>query len=140
MTLRIHEPSASSPREVVVARPYALIGRITGADIVIDDRAVSTRHAYLHLDRRGLFVVDLATRTGTRLGTTRRPAGWLRPGEALEIAGRRIELADARVDGQPPAGPGAGDPSDPLADAGAGALPRVTLYPAAPPPAPQVHR
>ena len=63
-TLRVRD--GGSDRIVTVRRPFALLGRIAGSDVGIDDRAVSARHTYLHLDRRGLFGVDLATRTGTR--------------------------------------------------------------------------
>ncbi|HWE37793.1 MAG TPA: FHA domain-containing protein [Isosphaeraceae bacterium] len=131
--LRLDDPAAD-PLELRVDRPYALIGRTPGADLRIDDRAVSGRHVYLHLDRRGLFVVDLATRTGTRLEGIDRPYGWLRPGEALEVAGRRVTLLDLEVldAGGPADGPEAPadePPPDLLADAASAPLVRVTLYP-----------
>ena len=64
------------------------------------DRAVNAQHVYLHLDPRGVFAVDLLTRTGTRLRRhgPRRP-GWLAPGEWIEVAGRRIEPVRIRIDG-----------------------------------------
>lgn len=130
--LRLDDPAAD-PVELKVDRPYALIGRAPGADLVIDDRAASGRHVYLHLDRRGLFAIDLATRTGTRFEGLERPYGWLKPGEALEVAGRRITLLDleiARDDGAPADGADAADgPPDLLADAPTAPLVRVTLYP-----------
>src|SRR4051794_26668585 len=73
---RLRVGDAGSGRVVEIARPFALIGRVAGADVQIEDRAVSARHVYLHLDRRGLFAVDLATRTGTRFGGAPRSAGW----------------------------------------------------------------
>jgi len=126
--LRISEPGQAGPgAEVTIDRPFALIGRREGADVQINDRAVSGRHLYLHLDRRGLFWVDLATRTGTRMDGRERPSGWLRPGGSLEVAGRRIELLECRVrDALPESG---FPPADPLSDAGTLPLARVTLYP-----------
>jgi len=47
-----------------------IVGRAPDADIIIDDRAASARHAYLHLDPRGVYAVDLVTRTGTRIEET----------------------------------------------------------------------
>lgn len=125
------EPGAAT-RTVRVGRPFGLIGRAEGADVRLEDPAVSARHVYLHLDRRGLFAVDLATRTGTRVGPGGGPAGWLRPGQALEVAGARIELAAARVEGPEPAGAARIDPADPLADSGPAPRVRVMLYPGRP--------
>ena len=79
---------------------YALVGRTPHAALELDDREVNARHAYLHLDARGVYVVDLATRTGTRINGGHRGAGWLRPGDWLEVAGRKIELQRIRVNGQ----------------------------------------
>jgi len=139
--LRVAEPAGGPARELTIDRPFAVVGRLSGAAVRIDDRAVGSRHLYLHLDGRGLFAVDLATRTGTRFDGRERPSGWLRPGQSLEIAGRRIELlecrtrdadADADADPDPPAGEGADADADLLADAGAAPLARVTLYPTLP--------
>jgi hypothetical protein len=122
---------------VRVARPFALIGRISGADVQIEDRAVSGRHVYLHLDRRGLFAVDLATRTGTRFGNSAQGAAWLRPGDALEIADRKVEVLEVQVWGGDPPLPGGPSPADPLGDAGDAPLARLTLYPDRPPGTPR---
>src|SRR3954471_1101296 len=79
-------------RVVKVRRPYALVGRSADADVVVDDRAASARHAYLHLDARGVYAVDLVTRTGTRVNGVERVVGWLKPGDSIEVAGRKVEL------------------------------------------------
>src|SRR5450432_3940599 len=92
---------SESDRLVKILRSFAIVGRGDGADIVINDRNVSTRHTYLHLDHRGVYAVDLVTRTGTRLNGEARMVGWLRPGEWLEIAGRKIELVRIRLGGTP---------------------------------------
>jgi pSer/pThr/pTyr-binding forkhead associated (FHA) protein len=126
-TLRIRE--GETDRILRIRRPFALLGRIAGSDIRIEDRAVSARHVYLHLDHRGVFGVDLATRTGTRFGPNRHSSGWLRPGQAFEVAGRQVELLEARAFGiEPWPDPGAplGDPL--LADSGGTPLLGVTLH------------
>ena len=113
---------------VSVPVPYGVIGRAPGGALVLDDSAVSSRHAYLHLDGRGLFVVDLATRTGTRVGSGGGPYGWLGPGQRLEIAGIVIEVVEIRYESEddvvidPP-------PSNPLDDAGDASLVQLTLFP-----------
>jgi pSer/pThr/pTyr-binding forkhead associated (FHA) protein len=125
--LRVHEvENQAGPRLVEVHRPYALIGRAPGADVVIDDQSVSARHAYLHLDRRGVFAVDLATEDGTRIGPHARLADWIRPGDALEIAGRHIELAALNIDDPDPDDTTA---PDPLGDSLDSSCVHVTLFP-----------
>lgn len=123
-TLRVR--GAGEDRSVEVRRPFALVGRLPGVDLRIEDAAVSARHAYLHLDRRGVYGVDLSTRTGSRFGPDRGASGWLRPGLAFEVAGRRIELVEVRLagDGLDP-GPA---PADPLADTPGAPLTGVTLH------------
>jgi pSer/pThr/pTyr-binding forkhead associated (FHA) protein len=128
-TLEVHEPGAPGPRLVPVGRPFALIGRIAHADLRFDDRDVSARHVYLHADARGLFAVDLATRTGTRFGEAEAPCGWLRPGESFEVAGRSIRVASFELDGRPVAPPPCA--VNLLTDAGDVPLAALTLEPVA---------
>jgi pSer/pThr/pTyr-binding forkhead associated (FHA) protein len=123
---------------VTIDRPHALVGRISGADVGIDDPAVSARHTYLHLDHRGLYAVDLATRSGTRVGDDGLASGWLGPGQVIEIAGHRLEVLTCRVDGAELLGAVSGTTEDPLADAGPTPLARVTLYATREPRSPMV--
>ncbi|CAN5643641.1 hypothetical protein BH23PLA1_BH23PLA1_24640 [soil metagenome] len=138
LRLRIRPPDGRPGRVLRIARPFALIGRGAGADLRINAPDASTRHAYLHLDHRGLFGVDLATRTGTRFSGAPLAAAWLRPGEAFEIADHQIEVLEAALDPNspfPPPGPAsnAQGPIDPLADASKSSLVRLTLFPHQPP-------
>ncbi len=88
---------SSGERIVHVRRPFGLLGRLDGADIQIDDRAVSARHVLFHVDSRGLFAMDLSSRTGTRFAVPGVPAAWLDPGDEIEVAGRVIRFLDYRV-------------------------------------------
>jgi hypothetical protein len=99
MRFRVQRAARGSNRIVAVRRPFALVGQAPGADIAVGDRAASDRHVYIHLDHRGVYAVDLATPSGTRFGGACGSAGWLRPGDWLEVAGSRIELLEARIDG-----------------------------------------
>lgn len=118
-----HEPD----RLVKVRRPFALIGRSPDADISIDDKAASARHAYLHLDPRGVYAVDLVTRTGTHINGSSRMSGWLRPGDWVEVAGRKIQLLRIRINGVS-VEPGPCE-DDLLADTDRDALPTLSLEP-----------
>jgi pSer/pThr/pTyr-binding forkhead associated (FHA) protein len=125
LTLRIRGSGFGAGRPLTIRRPFALLGRGESCDVRIDDPMVSTRHAYMHIDRRGIFVVDLATRSGLRINDVATTAGWLRPGQALEVGGRRVEIVSAHVDGVSSfAGP---NPRSLLADAGETTLARLSL-------------
>ena len=110
-----------------IDRPYALIGRTAGADLRIVDRQVSARHVYLHLNERGLFAIDLATRTGTRFDDEAVGSTWLAPGQGLEVAGHRVEVVAAHVNGQDLTG--AAEDARPLTDTSETALPRLAMHP-----------
>lgn len=114
MVLRLRGMGREPDRVVRVDRPFALIGQAADCDVCIRDRDVSPRHAYLHLDARGAFAVDLATRLGTRIDGADQSAGWLAPGRRLEVAGREVELLEIRLDGRVVDPPPCDD--DPLAD------------------------
>jgi pSer/pThr/pTyr-binding forkhead associated (FHA) protein len=113
---------------VSVRVPYGVIGRASGGALVLNDPAVSSRHAYLHLDNRGLFVVDLATRTGTRVGSGGGLSGWLGPGQRLEIAGITIEVVEIQRESNDGI-VAASLPSNPLHDASNAPLAQLTLFP-----------
>ncbi|MCU1376832.1 MAG: odhI 2 [Actinomycetia bacterium] len=118
-------------RVVSSDEPHGKIGRAPGSTQTIDDPAVSSRHVYLHLDRRGLFAVDQATRTGTRVGAGGGPWGWLRPGDRLEVAGHWVEVVEVRLaSGSDDAGVGNECPLD---DTGVAPFVRLTLHPSEPP-------
>jgi pSer/pThr/pTyr-binding forkhead associated (FHA) protein len=127
ITVKVRGPGSEPARTFRVRRPFALLGRIIGADLRIDDQDVDDRHSFLILDRRGLFGVDLLSRTGTRFAAEATASAWLGPGDILEIAGRRIEIIQLRVDGQTI------DPSlstdEPFAEVHASKLPALTLEP-----------
>ncbi|MFO0951432.1 MAG: FHA domain-containing protein [Isosphaeraceae bacterium] len=127
MMFRVAGKGAGPDRLVKVRKPFALVGRAPDTDVVVEDRAASARHAYLHLDPRGVYAVDLVTRTGTRIKGTDRPVGWIRPGDRIEVAGHRIELLRIRIGGHvvEPAPCSA----NLLADSDRPNLPGVTLEP-----------
>lgn len=119
-------------RVVSIDAPYGVIGRDPATTLRLNDPAVSSRHVYLHLDRRGLFAVDLATRSGTAVGPGGQPSGWLVPGDFLEIARHRIEVVEVRLGSSE--GPTIGDPDgSPLDDTGDLPFVNLALYPDEPP-------
>jgi pSer/pThr/pTyr-binding forkhead associated (FHA) protein len=76
------------------APPFVLVGRDTAADLNLDDPAVSRRHAFLQVIGGHVFAVDLGSRTGLLWGNQSRRAGWLAPGQALDIGPFALRLPD----------------------------------------------
>jgi len=118
---RVVDPSGRA-RVVHVSRPFAVAGRAPSAAIRLGSPGASLLHLYLHLGPRGLFAVDLASRTGTRFDGDDRRSGWTGVGRALEVAGWRIEPIGLDV---APTGPPSGSP---IEDEAADLVP-MTLVP-----------
>ena len=73
-------------------RPYVVVGRDPRCDLLLDDRAVSPRHAYLQVVGGNLFCVDLGSRLGTYLGGRCQRTGWIGPRQAVRIGPYRVRL------------------------------------------------
>ena len=130
MTIRVKAKESGSDRVIRVRRPYAIVGRSSGADLRIDDPAISGRHLYLHLYRRGVFAVDLLTRSGTRDSTGLITTTWVPVGASLELAGYQVELVEMRIHGVPLTPSPCQD--DPIAEFTAVDTLQVTLVPRSP--------
>jgi DNA-binding NtrC family response regulator len=68
------------------------IGAGTDADIVVDDQAVSRRHAELELVPEGLLVRDLQSRNGTFCGSQRIQTAVLSLGSTLRVGATELRL------------------------------------------------
>lgn len=67
-----------------------VLGRANGADLVINDGTLSSRHFALHADAGGWAVEDLKSRNGTKLGGVS-----LVPGQRHPLAnGARLDAAN----------------------------------------------
>jgi pSer/pThr/pTyr-binding forkhead associated (FHA) protein len=82
-----------------IDRPFVRIGGTGCADLRLAGHGTHAHHVYLHLDRRGLFALGLTGRDGLRIDGKAMPAGWLRAGQTMMVAGRKIEIVALRVDG-----------------------------------------
>lgn len=108
---------------VRVDRPFAVAGQAADCDLRLEGAAISGRHVYLHLDPRGVYAVDLITRSGMRINGVDQAAAWLVPGDWIEVGDQRVELLRIRIGGtvvDPPPGD-----DDPLS--GPGPCPLVAL-------------
>jgi hypothetical protein len=85
-----------APRSVALAGERTVVGRAPGADVHIEDEAVSWNH--LEVERRGevLLATDLDSRNGTTLNgePLDRPRR-VRDGDVLIVGGHRLEISEA---------------------------------------------
>ena len=109
IALRVRDKRQRSWRMVKVRHPYAVIGRHSQADLVINRPDVAEHHVFLFLDARGLFGVDLRTDRGTRFAGSIGEAAWLGAGDLIEVGDHAIEIVQLRVNGAVLDGPLADD-------------------------------
>lgn len=128
ITLRVRPQDTRSSRIVRSRGPVFLVGRHPAADLVLADRRVAPRHLMMVLDRRGLFCVDLLSRTGTRFAGQPIGSIWLGAGDVVELAGTRLEILRLRSDGTAIDPTPPGDEVDPFAPADP-RLDRLVLLP-----------
>ena len=77
LQLVVESPTADGRELRLLHQPFALIGRDSRADLVLDHARVSRRHVYFQMIEGRAFYVDLESRTGTRIGGEVRKHGWL---------------------------------------------------------------
>src|SRR5438874_5267013 len=87
--LRLVVESSAGIIERNFEQPFALIGRDPRADIRFDDPGLSNRHAYLQFIAGRLLFVDFKKKKNAR------QAGWLDPGQAIELGPIRLRLHES---------------------------------------------
>jgi len=127
LTLRIEGPGPQAAETVVLAQPFAMVGRNDRADLTLDHDLVSRRHAFLQMIEGKVFYIDMGSRTGSAVGDSPSEWGWVGPGQGLRVGPYTLRLPGAGAG----AGAGAVDPpaANPLLSRSSerADLPRVSL-------------
>jgi predicted component of type VI protein secretion system len=89
--------------KIVVSKPYLIIGRNAGCDLVLSHESVTKQHAYLQVLDGRLYCIDQASRTGIFWKDHPRLYGWLEQGEWIQIGPYRITLEQLVGDEHPAA-------------------------------------
>ncbi|MWC00377.1 FtsK/SpoIIIE domain-containing protein [Agromyces seonyuensis] len=88
--MRIHNgPEAG--RAVPIPAGASIIGRLEPADVLLQDRLVSKRHARVEVDR-GIELVDLNSANGIRVDGGRLPRITVIPGQIITIGGTEVSF------------------------------------------------
>jgi pSer/pThr/pTyr-binding forkhead associated (FHA) protein len=100
----VESPSVEGRELRLLHQPFALIGRDSRADLVLDHARVSRRHVYFQVIEGRAFWVDLESRTGTRVDGEMQKHGWLvRGGQPLCVGPYVIRrVVDDSLDGNEP--------------------------------------
>jgi pSer/pThr/pTyr-binding forkhead associated (FHA) protein len=85
LRLSVSNERSGETEDVVIDRPWAVIGGAENCDLRILHPDISQRHAYLQFADGRLFCCDLASRTGTHRAKGGRLSGWLTPGEPIYL-------------------------------------------------------
>ncbi len=90
LVVGIDEPGVSSVSWRVLDRPFAVVGRGPETDLVLNNPALSRRHAYLQMIGGRLFFIDLHSRSGSFWGDERGIWGWVNPDPGIRVGPYRL--------------------------------------------------
>ena len=91
-------------------QPFAVIGRDPNCDIVLEDKQVSRRHAYLQAIGGWVFWVDLDSQLGTFAANQSAKSGWLGGGRIIAVGPsdirhlQEVKAPTAEAESVPPQG------------------------------------
>ncbi len=97
ITLVIESVDRQELHEIAADCRFVLVGRAPDCDLQIDHPDVSRRHALLVRWQNALYCIDLASRTGTRIGPAGPMFGWVTPVSAASIGPVRFWQTAAHV-------------------------------------------
>ncbi len=95
-------------RHVPLTSARLVVGASAGADIVVRDPTVSSRHCALSVLGAGVVIEDLGSRNGTFVGSARVHEAWGRAGTTVSIGHSTLIMLPAEST------PGASPPGEPL--------------------------
>ncbi len=81
----------------VLHQPFAIVGRDPRADVPLEHRLVSRRHAYLQVVEGCVFWIDLGSRLGIHAAGRPRKHGWLTRDEPMRVGPYGLRLGGGRV-------------------------------------------
>lgn len=94
LRLQVTDERSGASEELLIDRPFALIGNSETSDVRLVHPDVSRNHAYLQMIEGRVLCCDLASRTGTHWGEEIRSRGWMEIGEPIFVGPFSLRLVD----------------------------------------------
>ncbi|MSR60146.1 MAG: FHA domain-containing protein [Planctomycetaceae bacterium] len=94
LQLRVTDERTGHSEDVLVERPFAVLGSSELCDVRMVHPDVSRHHACVQILEGRALCCDLGSRTGTHWGTEIRSRSWLAPGELIFLGPFRVELIE----------------------------------------------
>lgn len=85
LRLAVRNERSGETEDVLIDRPWMVIGGAENCDLRILHPDISQRHVYLQFAEGRVFACDLASRTGTHWSTDGRSSGWVNAGEPIYL-------------------------------------------------------
>ncbi len=95
LQLVVSRQGADEPRMRLLRQPFAILGRDSGADLVLDHSGVARRHVYLQVVEGWTFWVNLEGAGGRRRNGEPQTTGWLEGDQVLSLGPYTIRRARA---------------------------------------------
>ena len=93
--LRLIDPDRRM--EYILGKPVVIVGRLPGADLVLEWPKLSRVHCRLEWRRTRWWITDLESANGFYIDGMRRRECELRPGSSLTIADRTLDIDQIAV-------------------------------------------
>ncbi len=91
--ITVKGPGIDTPCTWQLSQPYLIIGSAPGTGLVLPNKKIRRRHAYLHITETGIFFVDLLEGTSSQYDRTPPLDRWFSDGEILKLGSYELHFA-----------------------------------------------
>lgn len=91
--ITVNGPGIDTPCTWHLSQPYLIIGSAPGTGLVLPNKKIRRRHAYLHITETGIFFVDLLEGVSSQYDGTPQLDRWFSVGEILKVGSYELHFA-----------------------------------------------
>ena len=90
--ITVKGPGIDTPCTWQLSQPYLIIGSAPGAGLILPNKKIRRRHAYLHITETGIFFVDLLEDPSSQYDGTPRLDRWFSAEEILNVGSYELHF------------------------------------------------